>query len=164
MANTYTSLTYHIVFSTKLRRKLIRRDVESELHKYIAGIIREHKSQPLEIGGVEDHIHIVTGIAPTIALSDMVRLIKANSSKWFNEIHARNVKFGWQTGYAAFTVSQSQSSAVRKRTMSPLTGLVPRGCTGDQGLAPLANSFRRYAAALRNITAYAAGHHPIQNL
>jgi putative transposase len=111
MANTFTSLTYHIVFSTKLRRTLIGDDSATELYKYVAGIIREHDSQPIEINGVEDHIHILTGIAPTIAVSDMVRLIKSNSSKWFNENHAG--RFGWQTGYAAFTVSHSQQNAVR---------------------------------------------------
>jgi REP element-mobilizing transposase RayT len=111
MANTFTSLTYHIVFSTKFRRALIGDEIATELYKYIAGIIREHASQPLEINGVEDHIHILTGIAPTIAVSDMVRLIKSNSSKWLNENHAG--RFGWRTGYAAFTVSQSQQNAVR---------------------------------------------------
>ncbi|MBP87294.1 MAG: transposase [Planctomycetaceae bacterium] len=113
MANSYTSLTYHIVFSTRLRRALIRDEIKSEVHQYIAGIIRENRGQPLDVGGVEDHVHILTGIQPTIAVSDMVRLIKTNSSKWFNEKHVRNIKFGWQTGYAAFTVSQSQSSFVR---------------------------------------------------
>ena len=114
MANTFTSLTYHIVFSTKHRHRLIRDDSARELHKYVAGIIRENKSQPIEIDGVEDHIHILTGISPTIAVSDMVRLIKSNSSKWFNEKFPGRFKFGWQTGYAAFTVSQSQHEVVQR--------------------------------------------------
>ncbi len=114
MANTYTSLTYHIVFSTKYRHRLIRDEFAPELHKYIAGIIRENKSQPIEINGVEDHIHILTGISPTIAVSDMVRLIKSNSSKWFNEHFQSRHKFGWQTGYAGFTVSQSQQEVVQR--------------------------------------------------
>ncbi len=114
MANTFTSLTYHIVFSTKYRRRLIRDEIAPELHKYIGGIIRENKSQPVEIDGVEDHIHILTGISPTIAVSDMVRLIKSNSSKWFNEKFPGRFKFGWQTGYAAFTVSQSQQEVVQR--------------------------------------------------
>ncbi len=114
MANTYTSLTYHIVFSTKYRHRSIRDEIEPELHKYIAGIIRENKSQPIEIIGVEDHIHILTGISPTIAVSDMVRLIKSNSSKWFNEHFQSRHKFRWQTGYAGFTVSQSQQEVVQR--------------------------------------------------
>ncbi len=81
MANTFTSLTYHIVFSTKNRHRFIRDDIARELHKYVAGIIRENKSQPIEIDGFEDHIHILTGVSPTTAVSDMVRLIKSNSSK-----------------------------------------------------------------------------------
>jgi len=112
MPNTFTSLTYHIVFSTKQRKALIREETAPELYRYIAGIIREHDSQPIEINGVEDHIHILTGIAPTIAVSDMVRFIKSNSSKWFNENHPG--RFGWQTGYAAFTVSHSQHGIVRQ--------------------------------------------------
>src|SRR5690606_22443729 len=90
MANTFTSLSYHIVFSTKYRRPVISDAIAAELYKYVAGIIKEHKSQPLVINGVEDHIHILTGIAPTIAVSDIVRMIKANSSKWIHENHSRN--------------------------------------------------------------------------
>ena len=115
MANTFTSLTYHIVFSTKNRKPKIRKEFESDLYRYIAGIIRENNGQLLEIGGVDDHIHILTGIRPTIAVSDLVRLIKANSSKWIKEEYANPFHpFGWQTGYSAFTVSESQCEFVRE--------------------------------------------------
>ncbi|WP_164103844.1 IS200/IS605 family transposase [Candidatus Laterigemmans baculatus] len=112
MANTFTSLSYHVVFSTKYRYRMISDQLAPELYKYVGGILREHNSQPVEINGVEDHIHILTSIAPTIAVSDLARTVKANSSKWVRENHAR--KFAWQNGYAAFTVSISQLETVRR--------------------------------------------------
>lgn len=112
MPNSFTSLTYHIVFSTKYRASIIGTDVSDALNKYISGIIRENKSRSIAIGGVEDHIHILTGISPTVAVADMVRLIKPNSSKWMNEEYEK--RFRWQTGYAAFTVSHSQIEIVRE--------------------------------------------------
>jgi len=118
MRNTDTSLTDHLVFSTRQRLSLIRREMQADLHRYIAGILRDNRSQAIEIGGVEDHVHIVTGITPAVAVADMARLIKSNSSKWFNEKRSRNVRFGWQTGYAGFTVSQSQAGIVREYVCS----------------------------------------------
>lgn len=112
MANTFTSLSYHIVFSTKCRYRMISDAVGPELHRYIASILKEQGGQPLEINGVEDHVHILTSISPRVAVADVVRLVKSNASKWFNENHAS--KFGWQTGYAAFTVSQSQQAKVQR--------------------------------------------------
>src|ERR1051325_8223658 len=106
MAGTYTNLLYHIVFSTKERRQLIKPAIEERLYKYIGGIIRGLGGIELEIGGVDDHIHILAKFKPTIALSDAVRDIKANSSKWLNE-KSKIYKFAWQDGFAAFTVSES---------------------------------------------------------
>jgi REP-associated tyrosine transposase len=113
MASTFTQLTYHVVFSTKYRRNTITPDLRDELYKYIGGIIRGQKGVLLEIGGMPDHIHLLIGIPPTIAVADMVRLIKANASKWVNERSDRVDRFEWQTGYAAFTVSHSQGDVVR---------------------------------------------------
>ncbi len=111
MANTFTTLKYHLIFSTKNRRPSIQPTIAPELHKYIVGIIANHKGHAIEVGGVEDHVHILTTIHPTIAVADMIRLIKSNSSKWFHETHGKD--FTWQTGYAAFTVSQSNEDEVR---------------------------------------------------
>ena len=113
MASTYTSLTYHIVFSTKHRRPSLTDAIRSETYNYIAGIIANKHGQVLEMGGVPDHIHLVTSCSPTIALADFVRDIKANSSKWLREDKGRR-DFQWQTGYGAFSVSRSQIDAVQQ--------------------------------------------------
>ena len=118
MGRTYTSLTYHLVFSTKYRRKFILPEFSEQLYQYIGGIIREKNGVLLEIGGVEDHIHIMAGIPSTIAVSDMMRFIKSNSSKWVNETNSPKTKFEWQPGFGAFTVSYSQQPAVRKYIQS----------------------------------------------
>src|SRR5688572_19006145 len=98
MAGTYTNLLYHIVFSTKGRRQLITSAVEDKLYNYIGGVIRNQKGVLLEINGVADHVHILAKLGPTLAISDIVRDIKANSSKWLNEEKSKIYKFGWQDG------------------------------------------------------------------
>lgn len=112
MAGTYTNLLYHIVFSTKERRQLITPAIEEDLYSYIGGIVRGVGGVQLEIGGVADHVHLLIKLKPMLAVSDVVRDIKANSSKWLNERSAI-YKFAWQDGFAAFTVSESQVAAVR---------------------------------------------------
>jgi putative transposase len=111
--STFTSLTYHLVFSTKYRRRSIDESIQEHLYEYIGGIIRGQDGSLTEIGGVEDHVHILANLSPTIAISDSVREIKANSSKWFNELPEASRRFQWQKGYAAFTVSQSQVDKVQ---------------------------------------------------
>ena len=110
--STYTSLNYHIVFGTKHRKPLLTEAVRTETYKYISGIIANKDGQLLEIGGIDDHVHLLTSCSPRFALSDFIRDIKANSSKWLHE-EKRAVRFGWQTGYGAFTVSCSQVETVR---------------------------------------------------
>jgi putative transposase len=112
MAGTYTTnLLFHIVFSTKERRQLLTPTIEDELHKYIGGIVRNLEGDLLEANGDLDHRHLLIVLKPKYALSDVVRDIKANSSAWLND-RARIYKFGWQDGYAAFTVSESQAPRV----------------------------------------------------
>jgi REP element-mobilizing transposase RayT len=113
MPATYTKLLYHIVFSTKKRSPLISESWEKNLHKYMGGIIRGEGGSLLEVGGTSDHVHLLVKLKPTKAVSDIVRVLKANSSKWVNE-QKRLRKFGWQDGYAAFTVSQSQAPKLRE--------------------------------------------------
>lgn len=113
MAGTYTNLLYHIVFSTKERRELITPAIESDLYGYLGGIVNGLESKLLEINGVADHVHLLAKVPPKWALSDAVRDIKANSSKWVNEERSKFYKFGWQDGFAAFTVSESQVERVR---------------------------------------------------
>ena len=84
MANTYTKIYLHIVFSVKRRENLIQKKWKEELYKYICGIVNGKNQKVYAIGGVGDHIHLLVSIKPDIALSDLVRDIKSNSSKWIN--------------------------------------------------------------------------------
>ncbi|MBI5760890.1 MAG: IS200/IS605 family transposase [Planctomycetales bacterium] len=114
MPGTHTNLLYHLVFSTKKRLPMITDAIEAELYKYLGGIVRGEGGILLEVGGMPDHVHLLVKLKPTIAVSDMLRLLKANSSKWVNEEKLKYRKFGWQDGYAAFTASQSQGDKVTK--------------------------------------------------
>lgn len=114
MARTYTKLFYHLVFSTKNRETWITASIEADLHKYIAGIIRHIDGTSLEINGMPDHVHILTILPPKLALSDVLRTIKANSSKWIHDTDVKFAAFNWQDGYSAFTVSKSQVDSVQQ--------------------------------------------------
>lgn len=107
MANTYTQLYFHIVFAVKGRANLIGVHWKDELYKYVAGIIANKNQKLMIINGMPNHVHLLLGTKPTCNLSDLVRDIKANSSKWINEKQFIPGKFEWQTGFGAFTVSQS---------------------------------------------------------
>jgi putative transposase len=113
MSATHTNLLYHLIFSTKQRVPFITVTVQNELYQYIGGIVRGEKGVLLEAGGMPDHVHLLAKFSPTMAVSDMLRKIKANSSKWMNE-KGRLRKFGWQDGYAAFSVSESQVPIVSR--------------------------------------------------
>jgi putative transposase len=113
MPSTYTNLLYHIVFSTKDRAALITDSLKEELYKYIGGIIRDEGGVQLESGGIADHVHILAKFKASKSVSDMLRLIKSNSSKWANEGKSKD-PFAWQEGFAAFSVSESQVVAVRR--------------------------------------------------
>ena len=113
MADTYTSLLYHIVFSTKNRAPIITKDIKSPLYEYIGGVVRSERGSLLEIGGVEDHVHLLARFKPISAIADTIRLIKTNSSKWLNESIVSD-RFQWQTGYGAFTVSKSTLADVSR--------------------------------------------------
>jgi putative transposase len=104
MPSTHLSLHYHIVFSTKDRARIISRRWMKDLHGYLGGIITNLGGVPESIGGVEDHVHLLIGLRATHCLADVVRDIKANSSRWANDA-AREKGFQWQEGYGAFTVS-----------------------------------------------------------
>jgi putative transposase len=114
MANTYTQIYIHVVFAVQARESLIKAEWKEELFKYITGILNNQKTKLIAIGGVEDHIHILFGMNPTIALSDVVREVKASSSKFINEEKFVRGKFYWQEGFGAFSYSRSQIDAVAK--------------------------------------------------
>lgn len=108
MANTYTCLRYHVIFSTKSRERWITPDIEERVWAYLGGIARENDITPLLIGGVDDHVHMLLGLPPTATVSEALKHIKGASSKWIKETFPARQGFGWQDGYGAFTVSKSQ--------------------------------------------------------
>lgn len=108
MASTLTNLLYHIVFSTKDRRPALTADVRPGLYAYMGGILRNLDGALLAVGGTADHVHLLARIPPSMAVSDMMRELKASSSKWLGE----KMAFAWQSGYAAFSVSESAAADV----------------------------------------------------
>ncbi len=112
MGSTLTHLLYHIVFSTKDRVPVLVPQLCEELYPYIGGLIRGEKGKLIKIGGGEDHLHLLTQFSPTLSIAEMLQRIKACSSKWINA--ANQMRFGWQRGYSAFSVSLSASEAVSK--------------------------------------------------
>ena len=113
MSNTYTNLLFHIVYSTKYRKPLIKPAWRDDLYAYMGGIIRDSHGILLAAGGMADHVHLLAKLPPTIAVSDMLRLIKTNSSRWLRDREDVSY-FEWQEGYAAFSVSESQAARVRQ--------------------------------------------------
>lgn len=110
---SFTQLTYHVVFATKYRTPSIREEFRDRLYEYVGGILRARKGHLIEIGGVRDHIHILARLSPTLAVFDVVRDVKANLSKWYNDQLQTRTGFEWQKGYGAFTVSYSRIENVR---------------------------------------------------
>jgi putative transposase len=113
MANTYTSLHYHVVFSTKNRQPFLIEAIRERLFAYLGGITRENGMNALEVGGVADHVHLLLSIPASLAVSKAVQLIKGGSSHWLKDTFPNMIDFAWQDGYAAFTVSQSQLDDVQ---------------------------------------------------
>jgi len=107
MPNTYTSMHYHIVFSTKNRERWIMPDLEQRIWAYLGGIVKDHKMQPIQIGGIEDHVHLLLGAPATLAPSKIAQMIKGGSSAWIHDTFPNMTGFAWQDGYGAFTVSKS---------------------------------------------------------
>ncbi len=114
MANTYTQIYIQIVFAVQGRYNLIRKEHKGELQKYITGIIRNKKQKLIAINSMPDHMHVFIGMKPSIALSDLVRDIKNNSSTFINEKKWLRSKFNWQEGFGAFSYGHSQIDVVVK--------------------------------------------------
>ncbi len=117
MANTYTQINIQAVFSVQGKGNLLTDNYKKDLFKYISGILRNNKQFPLAVNGFTDHIHIFFELHPTTAVSDVLRIVKTNSSKWINENHFINGHFNWQEGYGAFSYSHSQRNNVIKYIM-----------------------------------------------
>jgi putative transposase len=114
MPNTYSQMYAQIVFTVQGKQNLIHSRHREELHKYIAGIIKNREQKLLSIFCMPDHVHILVGFKPSIPISDLVRDIKAVSSKFINDNKWIKGKFNWQEGFGSFTYSRSQIDTVIK--------------------------------------------------
>lgn len=112
MANTYASLHCHMVFSTKNRIGHLTPDIEQRVWAYIGGVARKHKMTALQVGGFDDHIHVLVMAPPTLSPSQIAQYLKGDSSKWIHETFPELHGFAWQEGYGAFSVSQSNLAVV----------------------------------------------------
>lgn len=114
MPGTYSQLLLHVVISTKGRVPWISAELAERLYPYIGGIIRAEKGVLYDIGGVEDHVHLYLRWRPDGSVSDLMRTVKARSSKWVHDTFPARREFAWQEGYSVFSVSKSQEEAVKK--------------------------------------------------
>jgi len=112
MPQSLSKVILHIVFSTKNREPWLEPDVRPRMHSYLATICRDLGADLVRVGGVADHVHIVTTLPRTLSQSELIEQIKKTSSKWIKTLDARYRGFFWQRGYGAFSVSQSQLDEV----------------------------------------------------
>ena len=112
MANTYTQIYIQIIFAVEGRQSLIAPEHNDELQKYITGIVSAQRHKLITINNVEDHLHLLIGLRPDAALSELIRDAKANSSRFVNEKRWVRGRFSWQEGFGAFSYSRSQLGAV----------------------------------------------------
>ena len=112
MSDTYSQIYIQIVFAVMGRENLISKNHREELHKYISGIVNHRGQKMLAVFSMPDHTHLLVGMTPSIAISDLVRDVKAVSSKFINEKKWMKGKFNWQEGFGAFSYSRSQINDV----------------------------------------------------
>lgn len=114
MANTYHKIYIQVVFAVKYRNAVIEEEWRSKLLGVIGNLINEAGCKTIIINGIEDHVHFLFGLKPAISLSELMKTVKAKSSKYINDNQLTKSKFSWQEGYGAFSYSQSQIDAVYK--------------------------------------------------
>jgi putative transposase len=112
LSHTSGNILLHLIFSTQGRRPLIKREFRPDLFAYLGGIVREMQASALIINGTADHVHMLLRIRPAQSAAEIVRVVKANSSKWVRAKWSSG--FAWQTGYGVFSVSESNVPAVKK--------------------------------------------------
>ncbi len=112
MANTFSQIYIQTVFAVENRLSLITPEFKEDLYKYITGIVRNQGQKLISINGMPDHVHILIGLKPAMALADLVREIKADSSNFINRNKWVRGKFSWQEGYGAFSYGHSQLSTI----------------------------------------------------
>ena len=114
MANTYHQIYIQTVFAVKYRKAMVDKTWQNDLFGVIGNLINETGCKTIIINGVEDHVHCLFGLKPTIAVSELMKTVKAKSSKFINDHSLTNERFEWQDGYGVFSYSQSQIDAVYK--------------------------------------------------
>ena len=118
MANTYSQIYIQAIFAVEQRHALIRDEWKEELFKYIGGIFRNKNQKLIAIGGIEDHIHLLFGLRPSMAISDLIRDVKSDSTLFVNDKRFVRGKFNWQEGFGAFSYSRSQLDSVAKYVLN----------------------------------------------
>jgi len=117
MANTYTQFNIHIVFSVKGRENMLHSGIRTDLFRYISGILTNINQFSLAVNGYTDHVHLFFEMNAKNSVSEIVRIVKTNSSKWINENRLITGRFSWQEGYGGFSYSRSQRDQVIKYIM-----------------------------------------------
>ena len=112
MSHTASNVVVHLIFSTKARQPLITSEIRNDLFAYLGGIVREMQGTALIINGMADHVHMLVRVPPVHAVAEMMRIVKANSSRWIRGEWKK--EFAWQRGYGAFSVSESNVASVSR--------------------------------------------------
>ncbi len=119
MSQSLSRILLHIIFSTKDRFPFLsENDLRRRMHAYLAGAFYELESPAIEVGGIEDHVHILCLLSRNHPVSELIKKAKANSSSWAKNQGGRCIKFSWQSGYGAFSIDQSQINSVQKYIQS----------------------------------------------
>ena len=121
LAHTFTTLLYHIVYSTKNRIAFLDADILPELARLTGGILNDFDGKLLAMNGPENHVHLLVMLRPSNAISDIIRQIKSISSNWVSTKYANRKGFAWQEGYSAFSVSPSKSDSVEQYIANQIT-------------------------------------------
>jgi len=114
MANTYTQLYIHYVFAVQNRLSLISSRWQTDLYKYMNGIVTQQGHKPFAINGMPDHVHLLVSMSPVQAPSDLMYHIKRSSSLWINQNRFVTGKFSWQEGFGAFSYGKVQIPVIAK--------------------------------------------------
>jgi putative transposase len=107
---SYLCTRVHLIWSTLHREALIEREWQARLHGYMRGILENHDSKPFAIGGIADHVHVYCSLPPTVSIAQLASTVKSNSTSWVRQNFSKS--FGWQDGYAAFTMGKSADDDV----------------------------------------------------
>jgi REP element-mobilizing transposase RayT len=112
MPQSLARILVHLIFSTKNREPFLSLDLRAELHPYLSAVLDNDGCPSLQVGGVEDHVHLLFGLSRTLTIAQVVENVKTSSSKWIKTQGASLGQFYWQAGYGAFSVSQSNAASV----------------------------------------------------